>query len=69
METWAWIVIIIALLALALWIYAIADILRGSFRGDLSKILWLVVVIFFPVLGALLYLLFGRKSSSRELRR
>ena len=35
------------------------DILRHEFTGY-NKIIWILVIIFFPVLGAILYLVFGR---------
>lgn len=62
MESLGWTALVLSLIALGLWIYAILDIVRGSLDGSGNKILWLIVVIFFPILGALLYLLMGKKS-------
>ena len=42
-----------------LYIYILIDILKHEFTGY-NKIIWLLVIIFFPVLGAILYLVFGR---------
>lgn len=53
--------ILLSIISIALWVYAIADIVRGSLSGNSSKIMWLIVVIIFPILGAILYLLIGRK--------
>jgi hypothetical protein len=61
MESLGWTVLILSLLALGLWIYAILDIVRGSLQGSGNKILWLLIVIFFPIVGALLYLVIGKK--------
>lgn len=66
MEEFATVLIILAIIALALWIYAIYDIVKGSFQGDMEKIIWLVVVIFFPILGAILYLIFGRSHRTHH---
>ena len=41
-----------------LYIYILIDILKHEFTGY-NKIIWILVLIFFPVLGALLYLVFG----------
>lgn len=60
MEEFIVVIIILGIVALGLWVYAIADIVRGTFSGSSSKMLWLIVVIFFPIVGALLYLLVGR---------
>ncbi len=53
--------ILLSFISIALWIYAIADIVEGSLSGNSSKIMWLIVVIIFPIFGAILYLLIGRK--------
>ena len=36
---------------------------------DTYKILWLIIILFSPVIGALLYLLFGNKRTTRPLRK
>ena len=41
-------------------IYCIVKIVEASSPAS-SKVLWILLVIFFPLLGALLYLLLGRK--------
>lgn len=64
MEEFLVISLILGVIALILWIYAIYDIVRGTFQGSGSKFLWLIVVIIFPILGAILYLLSGRKSKT-----
>jgi Phospholipase_D-nuclease N-terminal len=47
-----------------LWIIALIDILRSEFNGN-DKVVWVIVVIFFPLLGSILYFLIGR---SRKIR-
>jgi hypothetical protein len=44
-----------------LYIYILIDILKHEFTGY-NKIIWILVLIFFPVLGAFLYLIFGRSQ-------
>lgn len=43
------------------WIIALVDILRSEFTGS-NKIVWLLVVIFLPVIGFILYFLIGRNQ-------
>lgn len=51
---------IIALI-LALWIWAVVDLLKGDLSGsNLAK--WLAIIIIFPVVGFILYFNFGRKN-------
>ena len=42
-------------------ILALFDILRSEFVGN-NKLLWLLVVLVFPLFGALLYFVLGRKQ-------
>lgn len=44
-----------------LYIYILIDILKHEFTGY-NKIIWIIVLICFPVLGAILYLVFGRSQ-------
>ncbi len=46
---------------LILPILAIVDILKGNFKNN-DKLIWILVVIFFGVIGALLYYIIGRKQ-------
>lgn len=39
---------------------AIVDVLKSDFKGANDKVMWVIVVIFLPFLGSLLYLLIGR---------
>ena len=44
-----------------LYIYILIDILKHEFTGY-NKIIWILVLFFFPILGAVLYLVFGRSQ-------
>ncbi|QIS12493.1 PLD nuclease N-terminal domain-containing protein [Nocardia arthritidis] len=52
----------IGLLTLALWVYCLIDIITAPEPGirHLPKVGWLLVVIFLPTVGALLWLFVGR---------
>ncbi|WP_219337376.1 PLD nuclease N-terminal domain-containing protein [Pontibacter sp. BT310] len=45
-----------------LWLGALIDLLRSNFADSITKLIWLVVIVFIPVLGAILYLFIGRKQ-------
>lgn len=52
---------LIGLLVLALDIIAIVSVIAG--RGSLArKLLWTLIILFLPVLGMIIYFLFGRSS-------
>ncbi len=44
-----------------LYIYILIDIIKHEFTGY-NKIIWILVLFFFPILGAVLYLIFGRSQ-------
>lgn len=53
------IVLIFIAIPLLLWVIPLIDILKNEFKGN-NKIVWILVVLFLPVLGGILYLLIGR---------
>jgi uncharacterized membrane protein len=57
------IAVIIGLVLLAIWIWAIVDILKRPMSG-LMKIVWIALVFFLPFVGVILYLFFGRTTSN-----
>ena len=44
------------------WVWALIDILKSDFKDGTNKIVWLLVVFFLYILGALLYYFIGRKQ-------
>ncbi len=50
------IILFFVLLPVVLWLWALIDILRSDFKDSVTKLIWIVVVIFVPVVGAILYL-------------
>ena len=47
---------------LSLFLISAIDILRFRFVSDIEKLIWIVVVIFVPIFGPILYLLIGKKQ-------
>lgn len=43
---------------------ALVDILRSEFTGQ-NKLIWLLVILFVPILGFILYFTIGRKQKVR----
>ncbi|MFN2458210.1 MAG: PLDc N-terminal domain-containing protein [Chitinophagaceae bacterium] len=44
-----------------IWVYALVDVLRSRFAGRNEKLIWVLVVLLFSTLGAIVYLFIGRK--------
>lgn len=58
-----WIVILAVLGLIGLLpLIALIDIIRNEFRGSNDKVIWVIVVLFIPFLGSLLYFLIGRNQ-------
>lgn len=53
--------IVISILTLILFVWALVDIL-GSRRDGMWKLIWVVVCLVLPLLGPILYYFIGRKA-------
>jgi hypothetical protein len=51
------------LITLILVVWAIVDLL-GSRRSGINTVIWIIVILALPLLGAILYLLLGRNRAS-----
>jgi hypothetical protein len=51
-----------SLLFMAFWIWMLIDCIRSKGLSDGEKIAWTLVIVFTHALGALIYLLAGRKG-------
>lgn len=43
-------------------LFALIDILSSSFRDGNTKLIWVIVVIFVPLVGSILYFIIGRSQ-------
>ncbi|MCL5031492.1 MAG: PLD nuclease N-terminal domain-containing protein [Bacteroidetes bacterium] len=57
------ILILFVLLPTILWVAALVDILKSNFKGD-NKLIWILVVVFLPIIGAVLYFIIGRNKKT-----
>ena len=56
MEFWDFFFILLIFIPLTVaWVYAVVDIFSRPDIGALAKFLWLLVVLFIPLLGMLIY--------------
>jgi uncharacterized membrane protein YhaH (DUF805 family) len=58
---WQIIILLLALSGIILTIMALIDILKSEFKGN-DKIVWVLVVLFFNLIGAILYFTIGKKQ-------
>ena len=57
--------LLMLLIFIILWLTALIDILRNNFLGN-NKIVWILVVIFIPIMGAILYLTIGKNQKLKN---
>lgn len=53
---------ILMLLPSILWIIALIDILKSDFKDTNGKIIWVLLVIFLPIIGSILYFAIGKSQ-------
>lgn len=56
-------------LTIILWFWALIDITRSRFKNPTMNTVWLLSVLFFPVLGPILYFLMRKKFVTKEPRK
>ncbi|WP_018480001.1 PLDc N-terminal domain-containing protein [Pontibacter roseus] len=49
-------------LPVALWGFAIFEVMTSSFKESTDKLIWLLVVVVLPVVGMVFYYAFGKKN-------
>lgn len=60
-------ILFIAVLVLLLPLIALIDIIRNDFDGN-NKLLWVLIVIFLPFMGSIIYFLIGKDQRTRRRR-
>lgn len=58
---------VFGLIALIFWIWMLVDCARRKFRNNLEKIIWIIVLVFAGIIGALVYLIVIRMSNPTGL--
>jgi ABC-type molybdate transport system permease subunit len=50
---------------LGFFVCTLIDLARGDFKDQSTKVLWLLLVLFIPAVGMLLYWFLGRQKKTR----
>lgn len=57
---------ILGLLTFLMWTFALIDSLRSEFEGPNQRLVWVIVIVFVPFLGPLLYFAIGKKGRRKR---
>jgi len=60
-----WEILILLLIPFALWLWALIDCLQSDFDNN-NKLVWVILIILVPLLGAILYLAIGRNQKVKK---
>ncbi|MBB3123668.1 putative integral membrane protein [Mesoflavibacter sabulilitoris] len=58
--------VLILLVGLLLPIIALVDVIRSNFKGSNNKLIWVLVILFLNIFGALLYFLIGTRQKIKK---
>lgn len=45
-----------------IWVWAIIDVIKSDFKDSVTKIIWMAILIFLPLLGSLIYIFIGKST-------
>jgi hypothetical protein len=65
-QPWHLILILLSLLAVVLWVAAIVSIIKHPDASTTAKTVWILIVVFFPLLGSLIWFVTGRSALLRK---
>lgn len=57
------------ILTIGLWFWAMIDIAKSRFKNQSLNTVWLLIVLFFPILGSIFYFQFRKKFTTKEPRK
>jgi hypothetical protein len=67
MENFALIGVVAGVSVVALWIWALIDIIKSDFKDTIVKVLWFLLVLLLPLLGFFLYVIIGRSTKQKKV--
>lgn len=62
-------IVTVAILAFVFWIMMIVDCAKRDFKGDSEKIVWILVLVFLGIIGALIYYFAVAKGAPLKKRK
>jgi hypothetical protein len=65
---WWMLIVFFWITFIAMFIGTFADIFRRDDMSGLSKVLWIVLILFLPILGILIYLIFRPRVTPSDIR-
>ena len=54
------VIVAFGLLVSLIWMWAIIDIVKGNFKKENDKLVWLILVVAIPAIGTIMYMAYGK---------
>ena len=67
METFS--IIGLVILTIGFWFWALVDIAKSRFKNQTMNTVWLLIVLFFPIVGSIFYFQLKKKFTTKEKRK
>lgn len=61
--------ILIGLVVVGLWAWTIFDISKSKFKSQKTQTIWLLAVLFFPIIGSMIYFMLRKSNSVTQKRK
>lgn len=68
MELASIILSIAILLSLGLWTWALVDLSKSKFKSGKANLTWLLIILFFPITGSIIYFQLKKTYTERHPR-
>jgi hypothetical protein len=62
-------VVILGVAYLLFWLLTLVHAVRSTYRDEISRIIWILIVIFFQVVGPILYWIFSKENKQNVRKR
>ena len=56
----------IIILTFIIWSWAIIDLLKSEFKNLKIKAIWLIIILFFPIIGSIIYFQLRKELTKNE---
>lgn len=51
---------VVGLVAFAVWLWSLIDVIKSDFKGPNDKLIWILVVVLGGIIGSVIYFIVGR---------
>jgi hypothetical protein len=62
-------VVILGVAYLLFWLLTLVHAVRSTYRDEISRVIWILIVIFFQVVGPILYWIFSKENKQNVRKR